>query len=78
MQMPLLLDLSSLRYSLLLRATTSQNAIDAIYVVKRPSRLHSLILQLLYSMNEKKSVARRWKKRVQVQFSWHLQIVVQR
>lgn len=74
MQLPLLLDCCSLLYSLLLHATTSQNAIDAIYIVKRPSQLHCSILQLLYSMDEKKSVARRWKRRVQVQFSLHLQI----
>lgn len=78
MPSPLLLDCCPLLYNLLLRATTSLNAIDGIYIVKRLNQLHSSTSQLLYSMNENKSVVKTWKRRVQVQFPWHLHIVVQR
>lgn len=80
MQMPFLLDACVVLYSRILSITTSLNVIDGIYAVKRRSRLHilyySLSILTLYSKNEKKSVVRRWKRRVQL--SWHLHIVVKR
>lgn len=80
MQMPFLLDACVVLYSRILPITTSLNVIDGRYAVKRQSRLHilycSLSILTLYSKNEKKSVVRRWIRRVQL--SWHSHIVVKR